>query len=198
MRNVTLVIIVSFTMLLIGCATTNVVDLSLTEVERPTDIQERYGNAKIITIKGDTLKYQFEDDMIKTSWTITLYGITLILENKTNHSIKINWDEGVFISTDGRSHRIIHTGIRYLESASAQPPTIIAKKSYVIETIFPSSYIYYSSSSQDWIEKPLLSNNDEGKYIQILLPLQIENTINDYIFKFKVNVAKQGNKKIKN
>ena len=75
----------------------------------------------------------------------------------------------------------------------------------------PTDYIGYTSGRYGgWSENPLFPNtqmggdpqallnnakNFVGKTFQILLPIQIEDVTNDYIFTFKINDVKLAEKK---
>ena len=65
-------------------------DISLSEVERPADAKERYGEQKIVSFEeqGKT-KYSFQDEMVRIIWIPTSYQFSFGLTNKTKYSIKI-------------------------------------------------------------------------------------------------------------
>ena len=107
------------------------------------------------------------------------------MENKSDNSIKIIWDEAVYIDEDNSSLRVIHSGVKYVDGEKAQPLTVIAKKTKINDLVTPVDNIYYSGG---WGKRPLFSvQKSAGKTVKILLPIQIQETINEYIFSFKVN-----------
>lgn len=108
------------------------------------------------------------------------------MENKSDNSIKIIWDEAVYIDEDNSSLRVIHSGVKYVDGEKAQPLTVIAKKTKINDLVTPVDNIYYSDGS--WGKLPLFSvQKSAGKTVKILLPIQIQETINEYIFSFKIN-----------
>ena len=176
--------------------------LNLIEVERPADAQKRYGNSKIDSFEEEgKRKISFEDNMINIIWLPTDEEFSFILKNKTNNSIKIVWDEAVFVDENGSNSKVMHSGVKYIDKNNSQPPTIVMKNSSVNDIIVPTEHIYYSSGRYGgWRTLSLISNTasskeklDEliaskvGKTVHILLPLQIEETINEYIFTFKID-----------
>lgn len=192
---------------LFGCAMLRLHQLSysisLVQVERPSEAKERYGEQKIFKTEEEGYNYAFEDDMIKILWLPTSSKMGFLLNNKTDHTIKIMWDEGAYVDENGRSHRIMHSGIKYSEREQAQPPSVIVRKGSLSDVIIPTDYVVFEYSK--WEEKPILLDNQMGgdfkkllenskkyigKTIQVLLPIQIEDTTNDYIFTFKVNDVK--------
>lgn len=186
-------------------------DISMSEVERPAKAKERYGEQKITsTTEEGNLKYYFEDDLVKIAWLATSSSLSFMMENKTDHSIKIIWDEAAFVDNKGISQRIMHSGVKYTDRNASQPPTIIVRKGRIEDIIVPTNNVYfdegyyskYYTRKAEWKEKPFFESlqyggdpkvfenemrNNVGKTFQVLLPLEIENVVNDYIFKFKVD-----------
>lgn len=162
-------------------------DLSLSEVERPADFTERYGKPVIHKFsEGDTTKYQFEDSLIRITFTANTNQFEFILENKTEHSIKVPWDEAAIIGGNGASMRVIHLGVKYIDKEKPQSPSVIARNSHKFDLLCPVDNISFSSSL-GWMIAPLITKADIGQTIQVLLPIEINGTINEYLFRFKVN-----------
>ena len=199
--------------LLSGCTTMCIVeyDISLHSVERFVDAEERYGEQEIMTIQeGDTWKYVFEDEIVKILWEPTVSRTHFILTNKTNHPIKIIWDEAILIDDEGISHKVTHTGVKFIDIYSSQAESIIPGKGSITDVIVSLDHIYYDIGSglgkytdRNWREEPIFPTIFEytkdieqrtktliGKIYQILLPFQIENVINEYIFTFAVEDVK--------
>jgi len=181
-------------------------DIGLESVEVPKNKKQTFGKQVIVKSeeKGKT-KYTFEDDIIKTTWIVTSSNIYFDLKNKTDHSIKIIWDEAVFVDQDGESHSVMHSGTKYIDRNNPKPPTTIVRNGKISDIVFPSDYVYYQSGKYGgWRELDLIKNyrttepkGDEkikelakkeiNKTIQVLLPIKIEDIINEYIFVFKIN-----------
>ncbi|MBM3236228.1 hypothetical protein FJZ31_08005 [Candidatus Poribacteria bacterium] len=196
-------ICVAVTILLTGCATYRVdYDIGLYEVERPAQARERYGEQKITKVQEENIeKYYFEDEMVQIAWIPIASRISFVLTNKTDYSIKIVWDEAAFVDTNGMSHRVMHSGVKYIDRNNPQPPSVIVRRGAITDDIIPSDNVYYASGDfGGWREEPLLPNSGtdaralktkaekySGKTYQVLLPLEIEGIINEYIFTFKIN-----------
>ena len=188
--------------MLTGCMTyQGFYNVGLQEVERPENAKERYGESKIVNFEEEgKTKYSYEDDMIKIVWLplSTQFGFTL--KNKTDHSIKIIWDEAVYVDQNGSSGRVMHAGVKYTDRNNPQPPTVVVKKANIDDMIVPTDNVYYVSGQYGgWITKPMFPNRAStqeelnaltqkyiGKEVKVLLPLKIQETINEYIFTFKV------------
>ena len=119
--------------------------------------------------------------------------------------MKIIWDEAAYVDTGGTSHRIAHAGVKYVDINNPQPPSVIVRKGRIDETIFPTDYVHYDGGryGRGWWHEPLLpqysggtatklrerADQEIGKSIQVLLPLQIDGVVNDYLFVFKIKGA---------
>lgn len=176
-------------------------NVGLQEVERPENVKERYGESKIINFEDEgTTKYRYEDDMIEIIWLPLSTQFAFSLKNKTDHSIRIIWDEAVYVDQNGSSGRVMHSGIKYIDRSNPQPPTVVVKNANIDDMILPTDNVYYVSGKYGgWRTKPLFPNRAAsqeelnkltqeyiGKEVKVLLPLEIQETINEYIFTFKV------------
>lgn len=176
-------------------------DISLKEVERPVRAKERFGQSRISKIgEGEITRYQFEDEMVKISWLVNPLRISFTLTNKTTHTIKIPWDEAAYVDEHGASHRVMHSGVQYTDRDNPQPPSVIVKGATLNEVVIPTDKVSFYSVSVGWKEQELfppvpgatleeLNKNAKariGQKIQILLPLQIEDVLNEYLFTFQI------------
>ena len=165
----------------------------LREVEQPENVKEQYSKFKItILAEENETKNSYEDDFIKIIWIPALTKFSFTLENKSDNSIRIIWDEAVYIDEDTSSRKVTHSGVNYADGEKAQPLTVIAKKTKINDLVIPVDNIYYVNpskySSGGWHKRPLFSaQKSAGKTVKILLPIQIQETINEYIFSFKIN-----------
>ena len=186
----------------VGMLKTANYDIGMEEVERPSNSNERYADAEIIKQdSADISKYVYADSLISITWIPTASKFGFQLENKSEFSMKIIWDEAVFVNSNGESMRVMHSGVKYIDRNSPQPPTVIVRGGKVSDIIIPTDNVYYVSGqyggwrekgifepySEFSIEKLKPAKNHIGKKVQVLLPLDIKGTVNEYIFTFKVN-----------
>lgn len=118
---------------------------------RPTDITERYGDYVQTTSGGGENVYV--DDYVSIKWSSRHDRLLLDLVNKTDHPIKIVWDESAFIDPDGISSRVMHEGVVYGNRSSSQPPTVVPRGGRILDQILPVSLASYSNSQ--WVHGPL-------------------------------------------
>jgi len=143
-----------------------------------------------------------EDENILIRWNPDAHHLNFTLLNKTDKTIKIIWDNSVYIDENGISNRVIHSGIKYIKKDRPQMPSIIIKNGTISDYLYPSNKIYFLPGQfGGWFEKPLfpsytISKNIDmrsetetyiGKEIKILLALEINNEEIEYIFTLKIN-----------
>jgi len=79
-------------------------------------------------------------------WDIPIFFITtdefgFVLKNETKNPLKIDWDSVSYVDYFGESHKVIHSGIRYIDRNNHQTPTIIPPTSKLTDNIIPIDYI---------------------------------------------------------
>jgi hypothetical protein len=184
-------------------------ELVLGEVERPTVAARLLGEPKISTTVLEGYTYTFEDEIMKIWWLPSVSMFEFLLENKTDATMKIIWNEAAYVCEKGNSHKIIHAGVKYSQRNRIQIPSTLEQKKSLKDFIYPADYI--SFANEGWVEKPLWSGQWEGKpllpasqkggdsqeflngaknyigkTIQVFLPIRVEDVMYDYTFIFKV------------
>ena len=115
---------------------------ALVQIDRPKETKERYGSVVAIKPESDN-KYAYEDGLFLGIFYVIDSRIHFILKNKTEHSIKIVWDEAAFIDIDGQSDRVVHTGVKYADRNASQPPSVIPGQRSLTDFVVPAKSIYY-------------------------------------------------------
>ena len=191
--------IVVFSSILItisGCSSNIYYLIGLKNVERPAAAKERYGEQKITKVKEEgEKKSSFEDALVNITWLVKADEISFRLSNKTDDSIKIIWDEAAYINEGGSNLKVMHSGVEYSERNNPQLPSVIVGKGTLSDNIVPTNLVYFDEGKNGgWKESRLFPNADNpkalnkyvGKSVQVLLPMQIEHTVYNYIFTFEI------------
>ncbi len=177
-------------------------DVGLDAVERPADVEDRYGDYSVTQQEEDdeTAKFVYEDEMLKATWLYT-GELVFQVENKTDHSLRILLEEGAFVMPSGSSNRILTGNMSYAERNDAPSPIIVPRQATAEAILIPSialSFNRHTGVSVRGIVSPdRIENNQEvdgvrsavGQTFSILLPIQIQETVNDYTFTFHVRGA---------
>ena len=174
--------------------------ICLSSVESPDNTKERFGKTKITSIKDVNLsKYRYEDTYIDIVWYVSSTKFNFELKNKSEHTIKINWDDVSYVDIKGKTKRVMHAGVNYTDRNNSQPPTSIPKNAIISDVLLPTDNVspitdgetivmferdLIRSSYNSMQEYNIEMKNLKGKKMMILMPIVIENIQNDYIFEF--------------
>lgn len=149
----------------------------------------------------DSVHSSYEDESIKVVWSYGITRLDFTLKNKTEETLKLNWDDAAFIAMNNETIKVFHKGVKYIDRSNSQSPTSIYKGSILSDLVAPTTYTFYSSLLSNWTSTPLIGLNmrlatsekapyDEnvaGKTIKVVLPLKMGDNMLEYIFTFKVS-----------
>lgn len=182
-------------------------DVSLKSVESPANAKEKYGETKVVKVEQDELsKYQYEDDFIKIFWYVSSEQFNFEITNKSDYTMKLNWDDMSYVDENGKTNRVMHSGVKYTERNNSQPASVLPKNASLSDILLPTDNVYYVSGSYGgWNEKnlfPSYSSNEDaqaspalGKTVRIVFPVIIQDVTNEYIFEFSVDSVEVKNLK---
>lgn len=153
----------------------------------------------------------YEDGLFSGLFFVTRSRINFTITNKTDHSIRIIWDEAAFIDVDGQSGRVAHEGVKYADRNASQPPIVIPRGTSLTDFVLPTGRLYLvlpaslriaagvsgaglehsGPDLQDRLVDGFASEvgKNKGKRFGFLLPLEIEGIVNEYTFWFEVQEA---------
>jgi hypothetical protein len=178
--------------------------VSLESVESPANIKQQFGDTKIVTLEDAGIsKYRYTDNYIEITWFVDRKEFAFTLKNKSNHAIRINWDDISYVDISGNVGRVMHSGVKYTDRNNSQPATSIPKGASLSDILLPTDNVFFISptrySTGGWREKSLLPSFFEketidslpqkyvGQKMSIMMPISIENVQNDYTFVFNVD-----------
>jgi hypothetical protein len=161
---------------------------TLIKVEKPADESVRYGETKIV--KADSVtKYSYIDDFID----ILIFGdsinFSFLLKNISQNSLKLVWNEAVFVDFNGNTSKVMHVGTKYSDKELDQPAATIIKGAHIEDIAVPTSNIRYSDILKEWVTEsmyPSVPTTSPGE-IKLMLPIQVKDVINEYVFVFRVD-----------
>jgi hypothetical protein len=164
----------------------------LAEVEKPANPEIRYGETSTVSSDDAISKFQYKDNIIDILIFADRSKFYFVLQNISESSIKIVWDDAVFVDYDGNTEKVMHKGTQYSEKNSPQPATTIIKNAKWEDVVIPTHLVYYREATK-YIEGgwdthsmyPILNELEPGQ-IKLMLPIQIKDVINEYVFVFDV------------
>ncbi|MCL3851446.1 hypothetical protein M1P97_09125 [Parabacteroides sp. GYB001] len=135
----------------------------------------------------------YSDSKIDVSWIFHPTHLSFTLLNKGNSTIKVLWDDAAFIDGSNSSHPVFHNGITINDRDKEQKPTSIVKKSQIDDRILLSDKVGYMKVVGRWVFSYINEIVKDGEEMKVLLPLEINGEINEYLFTFKlVNLNVKG------
>lgn len=157
----------------------------LTKVERTNDPENRYSGLKEVQV-DQVSWFKFGDEFIDLSIKGTVEQFDLIIRNKSANTIKIIWDDAVFVNVDGNTSKVMHKGVKYVDRESSQGSSTIIRGSSLSDIIIPNVFVYYDESLKTWTSWAYYPEDSsyEGKTVTIMLPVQIKDVINEYLLEF--------------
>ena len=162
---------------------------ALTKVEKPSNSAVRYGKTTSVTDK-DITKYSYEDNFIDIQIFAGSTQFNFVLKNVSDNTLKVVWNEAVFVDVDGSTSKIMHTGIKYSQREADQPASTIIKGAKIEYLAAPTDKVYYSDFLKEWTSESLYVNEKkklEGQTIKLMLPIQVKDVVNEYIFEFTLS-----------
>ncbi|MFV0216797.1 hypothetical protein OBJ92_07110 [Empedobacter falsenii] len=166
---------------------------TLIKVEKPTDEKFRYGKTAVTNVEGVN-KYSYIDNFIDIIILGTYKDFKINLKNVSDNTIKIVWDEAVIVDLSGNTSKVMHNGVKYSQRNESQVSTVVIKDSSIEDVIIPTSNVYYTDYKyidNEWSVNPMypyFRNNTPENLgeIKLMLPIQVKEVVNEYIFVFKV------------
>jgi hypothetical protein len=161
---------------------------TLIKVEKPADESVRYGETKVEEVEGVT-KYRYIDDFID----ILIFGsseqFSFFLKNISQNTLKLVWDEAVFVDFNGTTSKVMHVGIKYSQKDGEQPASTIIKGANIEDVAVPTCNIRYSDILKDWVTDSMYPNTPATSpgELRLMLPIQVKDVINEYIFVFRAD-----------
>ncbi len=151
------------------------------------------------------LSMDYKDSLLSARLIPLETSFAIILKNLSNYTMKIIWDEAVFVDTEGTSDNIIHAGVKFKEKEKTQVPSTIIKGATLKDNISCKKNINWIESKTNftwkfgigftneytpghWSEQAMYPNSStvvEPLFMQLMLPIQIKDEINEYIFSIK-------------
>lgn len=160
---------------------------SLSKVEKPENPAVQFGNTTIIEDEGVT-KFSYKDNFIDIIIFGTATKFFFTLRNVSENTLKLVWNDAVYVDYNGNTSRVMHSGIKYSERESAQPASIIIRGATLEDMVCPTANVYWHEYRKDWDLHLMYPDKvlAETKQVQLMLPIQIKDIVNEYIFVFDI------------
>ncbi|MCB5286594.1 MAG: hypothetical protein LHW64_02170 [Candidatus Cloacimonetes bacterium] len=169
-------------------------DVELSMVRKASDINQRY-QAPVADTMG-VVRYAYEDDLFRSIWSATEAGWNVVLYNKSEKPLMIDWDEVSYMDVDNIGHRVLVSGTKLTERDNPQTPAVIARRGNITENLFSADHVYKSSTGL-LAKRPLWSidyteaKRYEGKKVRLMIPFTVDGLSAQYEFVFTIKKVSQ-------
>jgi hypothetical protein len=115
--------------------------------------------------------------------------VAFTLKNKTDNPIKVDWDQVSYVDPEGKSHKAMHQGIRFIERDRSQSPTTIPPGATLEDFVYPSDAV--TMIGNEW-STPMLfpaapkAAAFKGKSFSVFMPLEVNGATKNYNFVFAI------------
>lgn len=161
----------------------------LNQVIKPLNEQLRYGKTKVINTDS-IIKYTYADDFIDLMIYSDGHRFFFKLENTSNNSIKVVWNEGVFVDVFGESSKIAYEKTFLDKNDVDQKPFLLISGTWINGAIIPIEKRKRVKHLNEyiWLVDSLfpIEPTHSPRQLKLMLPIQINETINEYIFVFDI------------
>lgn len=160
---------------------------TLSKVEKPVNPATRYGKTSVVDDSGVT-KFSYVDKYIDIVIFAESSQFSFRLKNVSENTIKLVWNEAVFVDSDGSTSKVMHVGTKYSEKNGDQPASTIIKGAMIDEVAAPTKKVRYSSTLKEWVTDPIFPSSYSKSIapVRLMLPIQVKGVINEYVFIFDV------------
>jgi hypothetical protein len=169
-------------------------DVELTMVRKASDINQRYQAPVADTL--DVVRYAYEDDLFRSIWSATESGWNLVLYNKSEKPLMIDWDEVNYMDVDNIGHRVLVSTTKFSERNNPQTPTVLPRRGSITESLVSADHVYQSSTGI-WAKRPLWpidyseAQRYKGKKVRMIIPFTVDGLTAQYEFVFTIKDVRQ-------
>lgn len=133
----------------------------------------------------------FSDETISIVFALHSKQLGFVLKNKSDEPIVIKWDAVSYISPSGRTYRVIHQGIRFIEKDKPMADTVIPPQALLDDMLVPTGNISFTSGQYGgWRTSDMLDEDDVGREIGVFFPIEIKGKRISYNFRIKITGKK--------
>lgn len=185
-----------------SCSTYRVAyDLVLNGDDAAVDMRSSDGKVVEVDLGGTVSGgLVYSDRIINVEWAFGQSSIALVLKNRTEHAIRLLWDGAVFVGPDGRATALVHGDVTVADRFSSQKPTVVPSGAVVYEAVSTPGSMYYDEHLRTWKTAPMLPTEFatrkelletapgmRGKEVRVLLPVECEGSVYEYVFRFTID-----------
>jgi len=204
-RYLAFIALVIILMGMFGCATTSAggekmivkYDMELSMVRSAVDINQRFRAPVADTTTTDVTRYAFEDDLFRSIWSATEAGWDLVLYNKSEKPIMIDWNNVNYMDVDNIGHKVLISSTRFADRDKDQVPSVIVRRGSLTEKLVSATHIYQSPLTGLLVKRPMFpidyseAIRYKNKEFKLMVPFTVDGLSSQYEFIFKIKDVRQ-------
>jgi hypothetical protein len=164
---------------------------SVSEEQRPPNVATRSNKlaTKPAPAEFGTTDLHFADRNIDIAFAISKSEVGFVLKNLSQEPLELNWNQVAYVDVGGKSHRVMHTGVKYIERDQPFAPTIIPPSAKIDDIVLPTDYVFFGGG--DWSRMAFFPDGEraaayKGLTFALFMPVKANGFVKNYMFKFKV------------
>ncbi len=179
---------IALTVVLAGCAPVMMppridAPLALRAVQRPADVAERWGSYALTP--ADTSGYTYEDDLLSLLVVPLSGSFSVVVENRTEHSIRFLWAESSYVGPSGVASNVVPGDTRWIDMGNTPGPQNIPARATAVFTAIPRANADVSAMTiTPFYHAEMACPEILGSSIRLILPLEVEGNLNEYTLEF--------------
>ena len=171
-----------------GCYHPVLYEMPLIQVQRPADVATRWGSFTLAKSKDG---YTYKDQLVRLVVVPSDGQFLVTLENETAFSMQFIWDQAAYVSPAGTSSPVAAGATTCILVGQSRPAETIPSHATAVLTIIPSALIERKGGCH--VEPFIVGNSTalklDGKDARLVLPLRVQDTVNEYTLVFRVRVT---------
>ncbi len=133
---------------------------------------------------------QIRDGKVSIELRLDEQQMQMNLKNNTPNVINILWQRASYTDVNNRTHRIMHSGIRFEDRDSSFPLQKIMPYVTLHQALIPVDSVALNPRKKTFEIGPLFADPKSlnGKEVNVVIPIEIDAKVVPYSFKVKINV----------
>lgn len=136
-------------------------------------------------------RFNFQDDDLSFAFRPTPGALHIMIENKQNFPVSIDWDRSIFHAPLGSTGKVANANSRWQQRFNAQPPSMINPLGRYSDYMFPMDYLIDPAGIGQQLHRPLIPEDDSApsftdRDFGVSLVMRIDQEPRTYNFRFKV------------
>jgi len=135
---------------------------------------------------------RFRDGKVAVSFVVGEQSFQMRFENLSSYDVKILWERAEYTDENRRTHRLMHSEVRFPDRNNPIPDQFVLSRSSVDEAVIPISKVRMSQQKKGYEISPLFPLESDaaaalkGKSVILFIPVEINRQIIPYNFKIEI------------